>query len=172
MPLQAVIFLAVAAQVRHLRSGRRRHFAAVVGWIAAGLICGEKAIAVPLLLYAITAGFLTGQRGFGARVPGRGPPVLGTVGLLDPGELRRAGPAGCERRADRVPVVPESAAAMGVLVGGARLSLPVRSGLHAGYLPVPGPPSGLLFTVPGGQRLCVGDAEAGTLGALPGGAVP
>ena len=63
LPLQAVIFLAIAAQARYLRTGRRRHLAVVVGWIAAGLVCGEQAIAVPLLLYAITAGFLTGQRG-------------------------------------------------------------------------------------------------------------
>ncbi|MDA8324515.1 MAG: hypothetical protein M0030_32535 [Actinomycetota bacterium] len=477
LPLQAVIFLALAAQVRYLRSSRRRHLVAVAAWIAAGLICGEKAVAIPLLLYAITAGFLTGQRGLAAcclaaarrcwalwacslllvagylalwlgtgagpafrvvstsaqdarfagqvllrtlapgllggpwrwfpitggsyalalppgtlawlavvivaavtvvtiarrpaawrawaitagwvliadlgslavggrlgfgpallaldsrhvadavpvavvclslavwpahgcpvppgrpgpvRRPGLAPPagwsarrltaaltgaiaagslwsaqayaavtsgapaagylaraerailaaprgtaVLDTdlpaavidpvygraalastvLGGIDPGRLRfvtrpdgtldglrvfgptgeldrawvygasvRAGPGqrGClpERNgrilvsfAGQVPAAasvvrigylwyPRRMATIGVLADGVRLSLPVRTGLHAGYLPVPGPPSGLLVIVPGGQRLCVGDAEAGTLGAVPGGAVP
>jgi len=64
---------------------------------------------------------------------------------------------------------PHTGGQVDVSYGGAVLGLRVKPGLHAAYLPVNGPAAGISVTVPGGVRMCVGDAEAGAPGPqLPG----
>ncbi len=62
LPLQAAIFLAVTAHVLYIRTGRIRHLVGAVFWLAAGLFFFEKAMVIPALLFAITAGFLAEDR--------------------------------------------------------------------------------------------------------------
>ncbi len=57
LPLQLAIFMALNAQVHYVRSGRFRHALAVAAWLAFGLIFNEKALILPLLLFAITSAF-------------------------------------------------------------------------------------------------------------------
>lgn len=57
-PLELAIFMALTAQVHYVRSGRFRHAAAAAAWLAFGLIFNEKALVLPLLLFAITSAFL------------------------------------------------------------------------------------------------------------------
>jgi hypothetical protein len=59
VPLQLATFMALHAHICYVRSGRGRHLAASVGWVAFGLIFFEKGLVLPLLLFAMTAGFLT-----------------------------------------------------------------------------------------------------------------
>ena len=58
LPLQLAIFMALNAQVHYVRSGRFRHAIAAAAWLAFGLIFNEKALILPLLLFAISSGFL------------------------------------------------------------------------------------------------------------------
>ena len=58
LPLQLAIFMALNAQVHYVRTGRFRHAIAVAAWLAVGLIFNEKALILPLLLFAISSGFL------------------------------------------------------------------------------------------------------------------
>jgi hypothetical protein len=58
LPLQITIFLAVTSQVLYVRSGRFRHAVAAAGWLVLGLVFFEKAAAIPVVLFAVTAGFL------------------------------------------------------------------------------------------------------------------
>jgi hypothetical protein len=62
LPLQAVLFLAVTAQVHYVRSGRYRQALAAAFWLAVGLFFFEKAVVIPVVLFAITAGFLVEGR--------------------------------------------------------------------------------------------------------------
>ncbi len=62
LPLQAAIFLAVTAHVHYVRTGRIRHVIAAACWLAVGLFFFEKAMVIPALLFAITAGFLVEGR--------------------------------------------------------------------------------------------------------------
>jgi len=62
LPLQITIFLAVTSHVHYVRSGRYRHAAAAAFWLAIGLAFFEKAIAIPLVLFALTAGFFIDAR--------------------------------------------------------------------------------------------------------------
>ncbi|HUC58661.1 MAG TPA: hypothetical protein VMA95_14765 [Streptosporangiaceae bacterium] len=55
IPLQLATFMAVDAQVSYVRAGRRKDFAAAVCWLIAGLIFSEKALVLPLLLFAVSA---------------------------------------------------------------------------------------------------------------------
>jgi hypothetical protein len=57
-PLQAVIFLSLIAHIRYVRSGRARHLVAAAAALAAGLFFFEKAAVVPVVLFAVTGGFL------------------------------------------------------------------------------------------------------------------
>jgi hypothetical protein len=70
VPLQLAIFMALTSHVRYVNTGRTRHLIAAGAWVAFGLIFFEKALVVPLLLFAITAGYLVERRGLidGARV--------------------------------------------------------------------------------------------------------
>lgn len=62
VPLQAAIFLAVTSQVHYVRTGRFRHALAAAGWVIAGLVFFEKAVVIPVVLLAVTAGFLVEGR--------------------------------------------------------------------------------------------------------------
>jgi hypothetical protein len=58
-----------------------------------------------------------------------------------------------------------------LLYGGRAYALPVRHGLHAGYLPVSGTVSIVVFTQAPSRGLCVGDAEAGSFAPALGGEI-
>jgi hypothetical protein len=58
LPLQAALFLSVTAHVHFVRSGRYRHAVAAAIWLAVGLFFFEKAVVIPVVLFAVTAGFL------------------------------------------------------------------------------------------------------------------
>jgi hypothetical protein len=58
LPLQITIFLAVTSHVHYVRSNRIRHAVAAAFWLFLGLAFFEKAIAIPVVLFAVTAGFL------------------------------------------------------------------------------------------------------------------
>jgi len=62
LPLQITIFLAVTSQVHYVRSGRYRHAVAAACWLVVGLVFFEKAVVVPVVLFAVTAGFLIDGR--------------------------------------------------------------------------------------------------------------
>ena len=61
VPLQIAIFMAVNAHVWYVRTGRAWHLAAAAFWLCFGLVFFEKALALPVLLFLLTAGFLTGD---------------------------------------------------------------------------------------------------------------
>lgn len=58
LPLQIAIFMALNAQVYYVRTGRFRHAIAAAAWVAFGLLFFEKAVILPVLLLAVTSGFL------------------------------------------------------------------------------------------------------------------
>jgi hypothetical protein len=58
VPLQIAIFMALNAHVHYVRTLRFRHAVYAAAWIAFGLFFFEKSLVLPLLLFAITAGFL------------------------------------------------------------------------------------------------------------------
>jgi hypothetical protein len=62
VPLQLAIFMALAAHVWYLRTGRARHLIAAAAWVAFGLLFFEKGLALPPLLFAITAWFMVPAR--------------------------------------------------------------------------------------------------------------
>jgi hypothetical protein len=62
LPLQLATFMALAAHVLFVRTGRIYHLAAAAIWIAFGLACFEKALLLPLLLFGVTSGFLVDAR--------------------------------------------------------------------------------------------------------------
>ncbi|HWF82378.1 MAG TPA: hypothetical protein VN695_17515 [Streptosporangiaceae bacterium] len=62
VPLQLAIFMAVTSHVLYVRTGRIKHLVAAAFWVAFGLIFFEKALVLPLLLFAVTAGFLVTRR--------------------------------------------------------------------------------------------------------------
>jgi hypothetical protein len=57
LPLQVAMFMAVAAHVRYLRDGKRRHVVAVICWLAIGMLAADQGALVPVLLFALTAGY-------------------------------------------------------------------------------------------------------------------
>jgi hypothetical protein len=59
VPMQLAIFAALTAHVHFIRTGRYRHAAAAAGWLALGLTFDEKSVLIPLVLFAVTAGFLS-----------------------------------------------------------------------------------------------------------------
>ena len=62
VPLQLAIFMALSAHVHYVRTGRTAHLAAAGFWVAFGLAFFEKGLVLPLLLFAVTAAFLTDTR--------------------------------------------------------------------------------------------------------------
>lgn len=58
LPLQLATFMALTSQVHYVRTRRLRHAVAAAAWVAFGLLFFEKAVALPLLLLAVTSGFL------------------------------------------------------------------------------------------------------------------
>src|SRR6266851_5252081 len=61
LPLQLAIFSALNAQVRYVSTQRVVHLLSAVFWVAFGMFFFEKGLVVPLLLFAITSGFLMGE---------------------------------------------------------------------------------------------------------------
>ena len=62
VPLQLAILMALNAHVSYIRTGRWWHLAFAVFWVAFGLAFFEKGLVVPVLLFAVTAAFLTDRR--------------------------------------------------------------------------------------------------------------
>ena len=63
VPLQLALLMAVHAHICYVRTQRRRHLVAAAGWVAFGLLFFEKGLIVPVLLLALTGGFLIAPRG-------------------------------------------------------------------------------------------------------------
>lgn len=59
VPLQLATFLAVSAHLRYVRTRGTRHLVAAAIWVGFGLLFFEKGLVVPLLLFGVTAAFLT-----------------------------------------------------------------------------------------------------------------
>jgi hypothetical protein len=59
LPVQIATFAALNAQVHYVRTRRFRHAVAAAAWLLLGLVFFEKAVILPLLLLAVTSGFLT-----------------------------------------------------------------------------------------------------------------
>jgi hypothetical protein len=62
IPLQIALFMSLDAHVRYVWTGRFRHAIAAAVWLAFGLFFFEKSAVIPLLLFAVTAGFLVPRR--------------------------------------------------------------------------------------------------------------
>jgi hypothetical protein len=62
IPLQIALFMSLDAHVRYVWTGRSRHAIAAAAWLAFGLFFFEKSAVIPLLLFAVTAGFLVRRR--------------------------------------------------------------------------------------------------------------
>ena len=60
VPLQLAIFMALNAHVWYVRTGRAWHLVAAVFWVVFGLVFFEKALVLPVLLFAVTAAFFAG----------------------------------------------------------------------------------------------------------------
>jgi hypothetical protein len=60
--LQLAIAMALLAHINWVRTGRTRSLVAAAIWVGIGLISIEKALILPVLLFAVTAGFLTDAR--------------------------------------------------------------------------------------------------------------
>jgi len=81
VPLQIALPMAVAAHVRHVRTGAPRDALAAAGWIVVGLAFFLKAAAIPVLLLAITSAYLVreARRERAERSPVWGRAVLVTL---------------------------------------------------------------------------------------------
>jgi hypothetical protein len=62
LPLQLSIFMSLAAHLRYVRTRRYRHAVAAAAWLAIGMLFFEKGVVLPLLLFAVTSGFLVEGR--------------------------------------------------------------------------------------------------------------
>lgn len=62
IPLQLAIFMALTSHVLYVRTARTRHLLAAGFWVAFGMIFFEKALVLPLLLFALTAAFFVSRR--------------------------------------------------------------------------------------------------------------
>ena len=58
VPIQLALVMAFDQHVRYIRSGRIRNAVAAALWVLFGLAFFEKAVAIPLLLFAFTSAFL------------------------------------------------------------------------------------------------------------------
>jgi hypothetical protein len=63
LPMQLAVFTALEAHVRYVRTGKYRLAVTAAAWLALGLAFNEKAAVIPLVLFAVTVGFLTRKRG-------------------------------------------------------------------------------------------------------------
>jgi hypothetical protein len=71
VPVQLALAMAVDQHVRYIRTGRIRNVVFTTLWVVFGLAFSEKAVAIPVLLFALTSAFL---------VPGSWPrAMLGTL---------------------------------------------------------------------------------------------
>jgi hypothetical protein len=61
VPLQLAIFMALSAHLRYVKSGGALHLAAAGFWLAFGLAFFEKALVLPVLLFAVTAAYFAGR---------------------------------------------------------------------------------------------------------------
>jgi hypothetical protein len=61
VPLQLALFMALTEHVLYVRTGRARHLVGAGTWLVVGMLFFEKGVVVPLLLFAVTAGFLMGN---------------------------------------------------------------------------------------------------------------
>ena len=62
VPLQLAIFMAASAHLRYVRNGGTGHLAAAVFWMVFGLAFFEKGLVLPVLLFLLTACYLTDRR--------------------------------------------------------------------------------------------------------------
>jgi hypothetical protein len=62
IPLQIALFMALNSHLQYVWTGKFRHAVASAAWQLFGLVFFEKAMVIPLLLFAVTAGFLSGWR--------------------------------------------------------------------------------------------------------------
>ncbi len=62
IPLQIALFMALNSHVHYVWTGNFRYAVASAAWQFFGLFFFEKSAVIPLLLFAITVGFLTGRR--------------------------------------------------------------------------------------------------------------
>lgn len=60
VPVEIAVLMAANAHVHYVRAGRFRHALAAAAWLVFGLLFYEKAVLIPLILFAVTAFFLTG----------------------------------------------------------------------------------------------------------------
>src|SRR5258708_20899269 len=58
VPIQLALAMAVDQHVRYIRTGRIWNAAFAARWVVFGLAFFEKAVAIPLLLFALTSAFL------------------------------------------------------------------------------------------------------------------
>jgi hypothetical protein len=58
LPLQLAACLALNSHVHYVRTGRARHLASALAWLALGMAFFEKGMVVPLLLFGVTSAFL------------------------------------------------------------------------------------------------------------------
>jgi hypothetical protein len=59
LPLQIALFMSLDAHIHYVWTGKFRHAIAAAAWLLFGLVFFEKAAVIPLLIFAVTAGFLT-----------------------------------------------------------------------------------------------------------------
>jgi hypothetical protein len=59
LPLDIALFMSLDAHVRYVWTGKFRHAVAAAAWLLFGLVFFEKAAVIPLLIFAVTAAFLT-----------------------------------------------------------------------------------------------------------------
>lgn len=62
IPLQIALFMALNSHVHYVWTGKFRYAVASAAWQFFGLFFFEKSAVIPLLLFAVTAGFLTSRR--------------------------------------------------------------------------------------------------------------
>ncbi len=67
-PFQFATFMTLNAHVLYVRTGRGRHLGAAIGWLAFGLLFFDKAVFLPVLLFAITSAFLVDTRSWASGV--------------------------------------------------------------------------------------------------------
>ena len=62
IPLQIALFMALNSHLHYVWTGKFRYAVASAAWQLFGLVFFEKATVIPLLLFAVTTGFLSGWR--------------------------------------------------------------------------------------------------------------